>query len=132
MPLDRRSLLAGLAGSSVLAASARAQHAHHGAPEFSTLQGSRPVELSPEQLRQRTLESPAPAGVAGRWQTRAPLPLPRIAWRAVAIPAGPTLRRAFAERRQLATVLQQLQANVLDHAFLAPAQKRQRAQQTRD
>ena len=48
----------------------------------------------------------------------APLPLPRIAWRAVAIPAGPTLRRAFAGRRQLATVLQQLRANVLDHAFL--------------
>ena len=82
MSLDRRSLLAGLAGTTALAASARAQHAHHGAPSFSTLQGSRTVELSPEQLRQRTLESPAPAGPAGRWQTKAPLPLPRseMAW----------------------------------------------------
>jgi glycosyltransferase involved in cell wall biosynthesis len=48
----------------------------------------------------------------------APPPLPRIGWRAIAIPPGPTLARAFAERRQLPAALRALGADVLDHGFL--------------
>lgn len=52
----------------------------------------------------------------------APPPLPHIAWRAVDIPPGPTLRRARAERRRLPVLLRQLAADVYDHGFLpAPA-----------
>lgn len=47
-----------------------------------------------------------------------PPPLPRIGWRALAIPPGPTLARAFAERRQLPAALRALGADVLDHGFL--------------
>lgn len=48
----------------------------------------------------------------------APPALRGIDWQAVAIPAGPTLRRAFAERRALRATLRRLGANVLDHGFL--------------
>lgn len=80
----RRSLLAGATG--LLAAPALAQHAHHGAvpsaEQMSPLRGSGPVTLTPEQLAQRAVSSPAPAGAPGRWETRAALPLPRseMAW----------------------------------------------------
>ena len=47
-----------------------------------------------------------------------PPPLPRIEWRSVAIPGTPTWRRAFAEQRQLGSLLHELGANVYDHGFL--------------
>jgi len=48
----------------------------------------------------------------------APPSLPRIGWRAIAIPAGGPLRRARAERRLLPAALRELGATVYDHAFL--------------
>lgn len=48
----------------------------------------------------------------------APPALPGIGWQPVAIPAGPTLRRAWAERRALRATLRRLGADVLDHGFL--------------
>lgn len=48
----------------------------------------------------------------------APPSLPRIGWRDVAIPAGPTLARAFAEWRLLPATLRELGADALDHGFL--------------
>lgn len=80
----RRSLLAGSAG--LTSATALAQMPHHGAPvppgQMAPLRGSGPVTLTPQQLAQRAIDSPAPPGVPGRWETRAPLPLPRseMAW----------------------------------------------------
>ncbi|MGE3172273.1 MAG: glycosyltransferase [Planctomycetota bacterium] len=43
---------------------------------------------------------------------------PRVAWRAAPIPAGPTLRRARAERRVLPGLLRELGATVCDHGML--------------
>ncbi|MBE9604956.1 galactose oxidase [Acetobacteraceae bacterium H6797] len=76
------------AGALLLAGgrTAFAQHAHHGAPpppdQLTALRAPGPVTLTPEQLAQRGLESPAPPGPPGRWEARAPLPLPRseMAW----------------------------------------------------
>ncbi|MFN8823642.1 MAG: glycosyltransferase family 4 protein [Planctomycetota bacterium] len=48
----------------------------------------------------------------------APPALPGIGWHPVPIPASPSLRRAFAERRVLPRVLRELGATVLDHGFL--------------
>lgn len=48
----------------------------------------------------------------------APPELPRIGWQPVAIPAGPTLRRALAERRLLPALLARIGADLLDHGFL--------------
>ncbi|MEY3730043.1 MAG: hypothetical protein RLZZ57_799, partial [Pseudomonadota bacterium] len=71
----------------MLAGAAAAQHhGHHGAnipaDQMSALRGANPQSLTAEQLAQRVLTSPAPAGVPGRWVSRAPLPLPRseMAW----------------------------------------------------
>ncbi len=47
-----------------------------------------------------------------------PFALPRVAWAAVPIPAGPALARALAERRRLPRLLQDLGATVHDHGFL--------------
>lgn len=48
-----------------------------------------------------------------------PLPtLPNVCWLPVPIPAGPALRRARAERRQLPGLLRDLGATVLDHGLL--------------
>ena len=47
-----------------------------------------------------------------------PPPLPNVAWRAIAIPPAPTLRRAFAEWRRLRAPLRELGATVYDHGFL--------------
>jgi len=76
---------AGLVGG---AAAASAQH--HGRPipteQMAPLRGQGPVQLTPEQLAQRVVDSPAPAGPMGRWVDRAPLPIPRteMAWAAEA------------------------------------------------
>lgn len=48
----------------------------------------------------------------------APPTLPGIGWQPIAIPAGPTVRRALAERRRLPAALAALGADVLDHGFL--------------
>jgi glycosyltransferase involved in cell wall biosynthesis len=48
----------------------------------------------------------------------APPALPGIAFYPVPIPASPSLRRAFAERRVLPRVLRELGATLLDHGFL--------------
>jgi hypothetical protein len=82
----RRRIFLGT-GAAMLAGAAQAQHhGHHGAnipaEQMSALRGPNPQALTPEQLAQRVVTSPAPAGVPGRWVSRAPLPLPRseMAW----------------------------------------------------
>ncbi|MDM0111308.1 kelch repeat-containing protein [Variovorax sp. J22R133] len=65
-------------------------HAGHGelpiAPSspqpYARLQGGVPHHLTPEQESQRKTDSPAPPGPAGKWQSRAAMPLPRseMAW----------------------------------------------------
>jgi N-acetylneuraminic acid mutarotase len=86
--MNRRTMLG--AGAALLAGAgaARAQHHghHHGgnipADQMSALRGPNPQALTPEQLAQRVIDSPAPPGAPGRWVARAPLPLPRseMAW----------------------------------------------------
>jgi glycosyltransferase involved in cell wall biosynthesis len=49
-----------------------------------------------------------------------PADLRRIDWRAVAIPAGPTVRRALVEQGTLRRLLPELSASVYDHGFLPP------------
>ena len=85
--MNRRNLLAALGGIAAvpgLTAPARAQHVLHGLPPdlMSPLKGPGPVVLSPQQLAQRAVDSPAPAGPPGSWKACAPLPLPRseMAW----------------------------------------------------
>ncbi len=91
-----RRLLLGAAGATLLAPSlARAQHANHGpglrpaAPSphrfHNLMQGGAPHHLTPEQEAQRVSASPAPAGPAGRWVSRADMPIPRseMAWATV-------------------------------------------------
>ena len=53
---------------------------------YARLQGGVPHHLTPEQEAQRVVDSPAPAGPAGRWVARAALPIPRseMAWATVA------------------------------------------------
>ncbi|WP_376094977.1 Kelch repeat-containing protein [Roseomonas sp. CCTCC AB2023176] len=90
--MDRRTFLG---TTLLLPAAASAQqaaqpHAHHGgltpanpSPDpFQRLQGGVPHHLTPEQIGQRSTDSPAPPGPAGRWVTRAALPIPRseMAW----------------------------------------------------
>lgn len=83
--LSRRQTLIRIAGSMIAGAWAcRAYGQHkHGSP-ISTLKGEHLHELAPHQIGQRQYDSPAPAGPAGRWEPRAPLPLPRseMAWAA--------------------------------------------------
>ena len=89
--MDRRSFLAGGAAFVAGVTAANAQHAGHGAslpsapssPEpYAKLQGGVPHHLTPEQESQRVIDSPAPKGAPGRWETRPSLPLPRseMAW----------------------------------------------------
>jgi hypothetical protein len=82
--LSRRAAIAGLAGAVLagpLATRVSAQHDHRGAT-YSTLKGETPTGLSPHQIGMRQTASQAPAGPRGRWEKRAPLPLPRseMAW----------------------------------------------------
>ncbi|MET0970449.1 MAG: galactose oxidase [Tardiphaga sp.] len=88
--INRRFLLVGGAALLSGVSLARAQHAGHqslpAAPSspdpFAKLQGGAPHHLTPEQESQRVIDSPAPKGPPGQWQSRAALPLPRseMAW----------------------------------------------------
>lgn len=88
--MRRRTVLGATLAGIGIGSAARAQHAHHGIPipsgQMAPLRGPGPVELTPQQYAQRVVESPAPAGPAGRWAARAPLPIPRteMAWAAEA------------------------------------------------
>lgn len=77
----RRRHFLGLIAALPASAALGQQHNHHG-PSYAPLRGTGPVELTPEQLRQRVQDSPAPKGAAGEWRADAPLPLPRseMAW----------------------------------------------------
>jgi N-acetylneuraminic acid mutarotase len=88
--MDRRTFLA--AGAAALAGAGEAFAQHHGGPlrevppsphPYAGLQGGAPIPaLRPEQEAQRVIDSPAPAGPAGRWIVRAAMPIPRseMAW----------------------------------------------------
>jgi len=81
MTLARRSLL-GTALAMPFVGRATAQgHAHHG-DMFHSLRGPGAIPLPPQTAAQWVTGSPAPAGPPGRWEARAPLPLPRseMAW----------------------------------------------------
>ncbi len=89
--MNRRQFLGGLmiAGLSARAAlgqvgDAPLQAAESSSSLFASLRDGKPVQLDAEQLAQRVFDSPAPAGPAGRWEARAPLPVPRseMAWAA--------------------------------------------------
>jgi N-acetylneuraminic acid mutarotase len=86
--MNRRSLFAAGAGLLAAPAIARAQTPHHGlqvpADQMRALRGATPQGLTEAQLQQRIIASPAPAGAPGRWEPRAPLPIPRteMAWAA--------------------------------------------------
>ncbi len=80
MTLNRRFLLAG--GLSLAATGSSAQHEHHSG-QFERLNAPGRIGL-PELHRQHAVtDSPAPPGsTPGRWEPRAPLPIPRteMAW----------------------------------------------------
>ena len=86
--MHRRHFLAGSALAVLGAREALAQHAGHGgrpalpeappSPEpYARLQGGVPHHLTPEQEAQRVTDSPAPAGLPGRWTPRAAMPITR-------------------------------------------------------
>ena len=97
--MQRRHLLLGSTSALLLGAGhaqqqPHAAHADHGAAlppapsasqPYARLQGGVPHHMSPEQEAQRFVDSPAPAGPAGRWVARAAMPIPRseMAWAAV-------------------------------------------------
>jgi len=81
----RRCVLAG--GAALLAAPAwlRAQHHGHHGGQFERLNQPGRIDLPEIHAEQAVTESPAPkAATPGRWQPRAPLPIPRteMAWAA--------------------------------------------------
>jgi N-acetylneuraminic acid mutarotase len=82
MSLTRRSILT--AATAALAAPAIAQHNHtHG--QFERLAQPGRIDLPPLHAQHAVFDSPAPkAAMQGRWQPRAPLPIPRteMAWAA--------------------------------------------------
>lgn len=96
--MKRRHLIASLAlpltAPLRAQAPATADHSGHAAlpaaasasAPYARLQGGVPHHLTPEQESQRFIDSPAPAGTAGRWVARAALPIPRseMAWATVA------------------------------------------------
>jgi N-acetylneuraminic acid mutarotase len=96
MSLHRRLFLAAGASMAAPAVWSQAGHAHHGshgtppalpvappsAEPYARLRDGQPHHLTPDQTAQRSFQSPAPAGPAGRWVARAALPIPRseMAW----------------------------------------------------
>lgn len=93
--MERRAFLRTMAGGVAAgAAGLRSLRAQAQAPlpdlppaadPYARLQGGVPHHLTPDQEAQRVFDSPAPAGPAGRWITRAALPIPRseMAWATV-------------------------------------------------
>jgi N-acetylneuraminic acid mutarotase len=83
--LTRRSFAAAGLGS-LVAGTAAAQHAHHGAP-YSSLRDKNLTAPPADLMKlQHQFDTPAPrAANQGRWVARAPLPLPRseMAWATV-------------------------------------------------
>ena len=82
MTLNRRFLLAG--GLSLAATGSSAQHEHHSG-QFERLNAPGRIGLPELHKQHAVTDSPAPAGsMPGRWEPRAPLPIPRteMAWAA--------------------------------------------------
>lgn len=85
--LDRRTVLAGLAGTAVAGPALAQQkgHEHHGGMYESLKQPGR-VGIPPESATQHVTDSPArKAPNQGKWVAKAPLPIPRseMAWATV-------------------------------------------------
>ena len=96
MTADRRKWVVGATSlllSQTLLAQTESHHGHHGthpalpkanpsAEPYAKLQGGVPHHLTADQESQRSFNSTAPKGPAGRWITRASLPIPRreMAW----------------------------------------------------
>ncbi len=88
--MQRRNLV--LAAAALATGAARAQQhtgSHHTLPvapssadPYAKVQGGVPHHMTAEQESQRVMDSPAPAGLRGRWVARAALPIPRseMAW----------------------------------------------------
>lgn len=95
MTINRRKWVLGASSlllSSKLLAQSKSDHSSHAHPElpkaapsaeaYAKLQGGVPHHLTADQESQRSLKSPATPGPAGRWISRASLPIPRseMAW----------------------------------------------------
>ena len=91
MPIRRRTLLGVATAAAVDAAWGQSAHVHHhpelpvlapSAEPYARLQGGQPHHLTADQTAQRSVDSPAPKGAAGRWVPKAALPIPRseMAW----------------------------------------------------
>ena len=81
--MQRRTLVLAASGCALTSlARAQADARALGDRTLARLQGGVPHHLTPEQEAQRVTDSPAPKGPAGRWVTRAALPIPRseMAW----------------------------------------------------
>ncbi len=82
MTIGRRTvLISALAAPAIARAQAQSGHAHHH-DMFHSLRTPGAIPLPPITAEQWVTDSPAPAGAPGRWEARAPLPLPRseMAW----------------------------------------------------
>lgn len=81
MRLARRSLFGTALAMPFIGRAGAQGHAHHG-DLFHSLRSPGAVPLPPQTAVQWVTDSPAPAGPPGRWEARAPLPLPRseMAW----------------------------------------------------
>ena len=100
MPLARRQWLAA-AGALAVPAWALAQHQGHHQGQFERLSQPGRVDLPDIHAQQAVTDTPAPKAAAqGRWQVRAPLPVPRteMAW-AVAYRDRMHLVGGYAEQR---------------------------------
>jgi N-acetylneuraminic acid mutarotase len=90
MSMNRRALFAAASALAVDAAFGQTPHHHHpelpvlppAAEPYARLQGGQPHHLTADQTAQRSFDSPAPKGPAGRWAPKAALPIPRseMAW----------------------------------------------------
>ena len=90
MSMNRRALFVAASALAVDAAFGQTPHHHHpelpvlppAAEPYARLQGGQPHHLTADQTAQRSFDSPAPKGPAGRWSPRAALPIPRseMAW----------------------------------------------------
>ena len=84
--MDRRQfLVAGVSAPFAGRASAQSVSLREAAPSaepYAALKGGTPHHLSSEEEAQRQIDSLAPAGPQGRWESRAALPIPRseMAW----------------------------------------------------